>query len=817
MIASGTTQADRQPVPFATRALEALAAHQHLTAAGLLALLVLAYLWPVLFGGEVLTPTANLYSAAPWLAGASPQALRAFNPELADVVGSYYPWAVLARRLIHDGIFPAWNPYALAGTPLFANSQLAWLSPFTLPLWILPLNYGLGVAAALKLWMAGFGTYLLVRELRLGFWPAMLAAVGFALCAFNVVWLTYGVFVSVAAMLPWALWLAERIVRRRRAADALALTAVVAIAQAGGHPGTQLHVLAAVGLYALVRVLATRDRDDLRALALVGGAIALGTMIMAVVLLPAQQAAVGTFGAAVRRNGAPGLLGSHVPFGSLRTALFPEWWGRPSEHIDGGASNFRERTFYAGSLALMFAAIALVSPGRRRFKAPFAVFAALGILVPLKAPLVYPAVIHLPLFDAVQNQRMVLLFLLAVAVLAAFGLRAALDGLRSRRWPVVVAAAVLAGLIAAVAAGRGASAGGVVTQMLRRPDAEVEPLSPGTVALASVAWWLVFVLVAGAVLTLARLRPQWRTPAAALLVLLLAFDLLHFAHGYNPMGRASETIPRPTGAIRYLQAHAGDRRIAGVGITLEADWPTVYGLADVRGRDAPQPSLRFARLWLAVDQLEVATVRRFEDNTVNVLGLLGARLLLTDPEVDLTRRGVRVAYSGPDAAIFMNRRAVPRAFVPARVQLVRDESHALNTIFGDGFDPRRSAVVRRDELGSAGLPRGAAGSARVVHETNGTVRLRATLTRPGVVVLDDQLTPGWSVRVDGRPAVPLPVDSVLRGVRVPAGTHDVEWSYRVPGLRLGAAVSLAGLLILFGWAVAVRRRGRAGLRDARVE
>ena len=70
-----------------------------------------------------------------------------------------------------------------------------------------------------------------MRELRLGFWPAMLAAVGFALCAFNVVWLEHGVFVSVAAMLPWGLWLAERLVRRGRPSDGLAL-----VGRRRGHP-----------------------------------------------------------------------------------------------------------------------------------------------------------------------------------------------------------------------------------------------------------------------------------------------------------------------------------------------------------------------------------------------------------------------------------------------------------------------------------------------------------------------------------------------------------------------------------------------------
>lgn len=778
-------------------------------------MLVLIYLWPVLIGGGLLAPTGNVFRAPPWLDGASAADLAWFQPELADVVGAYYPWATLVRRLLHSGTFPAWNPYAFAGTPLFANPQLAWLSPFSLPPLILPLNYGLGLAAALKLWVAGFGTYLFSRELRLGFWPALLAGIGFTLCTFNVVWLTFGIFTSVAALLPWALWLTERLVRRGRAVDALALTGVVAVIQAGGHPGTQVHVLLAVCLYALMRAVTIGGRDRaerLRSLGLVGAALALGTMILAVVLLPAQEAAQGTFGAAVRRNGAAGLSDTQVSADALRTALFPEWWGRPSEHFPIDGSKFRERTLYAGTVSLIFAALALVSPGRWRVKAPLALIGVVGPLVMIRAPLVYSTVVHLPLLNTVQNQRMILLFQFAIVVLAAFGLQAVLDRPRSRRWPIVIGVALLAGVIAAVVADRGATLGGVASEMLHRGDFDVDPLSAGTLALSSVGWWLVLALAVGIVLTVAWWRPRWSGLAAALIVGLLAFDLLHYAHGWNPMGPASAVIPRPTGAIRYMQAHAGDRRIAGVGIVLQTDWPTVYGLADVRGRDAPQPSLEYARLWLAADTLEVASIRRFDTATVNVLGVLGARLLLAHPEMDLTDRDVRVAYSGADAAVYTNARAVPRAFVPAEVHVARDEVHALRTIFAARFDPRRTAVLRRDELGGVEVPRNGKGVVRVVNEENDRVLLDATLERPGVVILDDQLTPGWSVRIDGRPVDALKVDAVLRGVQVPAGRHAVEWSYRVPGLRLGAVLSLVGVAIALAWAWALHARGRTRRR-----
>ncbi|HEV7774596.1 MAG TPA: hypothetical protein VGO48_15045 [Conexibacter sp.] len=799
-------------MPLWARAARSLAAHQHRTAAGLFALLVLAYLWPVLIGGNVLLPSALLYGQPPWASGMTSAMFRYFNGDLADVPGTYHPWAVLARQMIHEGTFPAWNPFAFAGTQLFANSQLAWLSPFSLPLWILPLNYAFGVTAALKLWLAGFGTYLFVRELRLGFWPALLAGISFALCAFNVVWLTYGVFVSVSVMLPWTFWLAERIIRRGRAIDALALVAVVAVLQAGGHPGTQVHILAALALYVVVRLLFPTAEDHggrLRALGLVAGAVALGTLLLAVVLLPAQQASVDTAGAVLRKNGGAGFRGSHVPVDAIRTALFPDWWGRPSEQLYGGGSNYRERTFYAGVLPLLLAMIALVSPSRWRTKAPLLLLGALGVAVPLRAPGVFDAVVHVPLLGAVQDQRMLLLFLFATAILAAFGLRTVLDEPRARRTWAIVGVGVLAVVVAALSTSTaGATAQDVAREVLHR----ARDVGPATLALASVAWWLIFVVAFAGVLLLARRgTTRARLLAGGLAALLVAFDLLHFAHGYNPMGPARVVIPQTTPAITYMQRHVGDGRIGGLADAMQADWSTMYGLRDVRGRDAPQPSLRFAHMWSALDPLDTALITRLSRASLNVLGLLGARLLLAGPDIDLSSNGVRVAYSGADAAVYRNPFAVQRAFVPQRMRVARSDNGELLVAFGRSFDPRRDVVVRDTELGTH-PPLAGEGNVRVVREENAHVRLRAHLRRTGLVVLDDQLTPGWSVRVDGRPARPIRSDIVLRGVWVPAGDHTIDWEYRVPGLRLGAALSATALAIVFAWAILLWTRRRSAAR-----
>jgi hypothetical protein len=803
-----------------SRAARALVAHQHRTAAGLFALLVLAYLWPALIGGRVLVPTALLQLEMPWAASAPARAARWANGELVDVILSYYPWTAIARAFIHAGTFPAWNPYAFAGTPLFANVQIAWASPFSIPLWILPLPYAFGVAAALKLWVAGFGTYLLSRELRLGFWAGIVAGTSFALCAFNVEWLSHGVFVSVAALLPWSIWLTERIVRHGRGSDGLALTAAIAVALTGGHPGTQAHLLAATVLYALMRLALAGPqawRQRLARAGLVGAAVVLGGLLTAALLLPGEQAAQDTVGALARQHGSPSFLSSRLTPDTLRTALFPDWWGRPSEHRLMGPATYHERTFYAGAAALVLAAISLLSPGGWRRKAPFCLLGVLGAAVALRTPGLWDLAIDLPVLERVQNGRALLLSLFAVALLAGFGVQALLDSAVPRRRVAAVLGASLAAAAIAIALlppGHDALPS-ALEEMLRRGRDEA---SAAAIALASVGWWT---LLAGAtgVAALAVVRNRTRRGlAGGALALLVALDMLHFAHGYQPMGPEATIVPGRTPAIAYLQQHVGDARIAGVASnvwTVPADWSSIYGLRDVRGYDQPAPTQRWFHLWRVLDPSAATpyTLSSLSPAGPKLLGMLGARYVIAPAEARLRLAGLKLAYHGRDASVFENRLAMPRAIVARRVEVAADEDGEAAALADPSFDPRTDALVRSDELPPGmDAPGAGAGSVRIVVNRNARVTLRATLRHDGVVVLGDQWAPGWSVTVDGRPARALQADVVLRGVVVPAGRHEIVWRYRVPGLRAGAALSGLGLLVALGWAGVLVVRARRARR-----
>jgi hypothetical protein len=381
-------------------------------------------------------------------------------------------------------------------------------------------------------------------------------------------------------------------------------------------------------------------------------------------------------------------------------------------------------------------------------------------------------------------------------------------------------------LVAVVAAGGGAGAaiGHTLTHFLTGRPAR----SAAVLRLTSTVWYLLFAVGVGAALWASRRWPRRRTLVAAAVVVLAAADMLHFATGYQPMGPPAKVVPPQTGAIRYLRRHRGDGRIVGIGGALPNDWALTYGLRDIRGYDPPQPSLRYFRLWRLAEpeQLDWLTfsLESLSPTAVQLASVLGARYVVAGPGVDLPTEGARslvpslhTVYDGPDARVFANARAAPRAVVPAVVRVVEGEEAARAAVIDPGFDPRREAVVERPPsgvgaLGGGGSPGAPPGQVTVTDRANADVLLRARLSRPGLVVLNDDWTPGWSVQVDGRPATALRVNDVMRGVAVPAGAHRIEWRYHVPGLRAGAAMTLAALLVLAGGAVVALRRRRDAVR-----
>ena len=82
--------------------------------------------------------------------------------------------------------------------------------------------------------------------------------------------------------------------------------------------------------------------------------------------------------------------------------------------------------------------------------------------------------------------------------------------------------------------------------------------------------------------------------------------------------------------------------------------------------------------------------------------------------------------------------------------------------------------------------------------------VRTTASEPGILVVRNAWDENWRATVDGEPAPVVPVDYLLQGVPIPAGTHVVRLTYVDAAIGRGLLVSalawaLLGLAALWLW------------------
>ncbi|MEZ4636939.1 MAG: YfhO family protein [Caldilineaceae bacterium] len=88
------------------------------------------------------------------------------------------------------------------------------------------------------------------------------------------------------------------------------------------------------------------------------------------------------------------------------------------------------------------------------------------------------------------------------------------------------------------------------------------------------------------------------------------------------------------------------------------------------------------------------------------------------------------------------------------------------------------------------------------------------------LVLSDAYYPGWRATIDGADTPIHPTNVLFRGVAVPAGEHEIVFTFDPPTWRNGVVISGAGLVLWIGIiiaAVLVRRRDRTPIERIQVD
>ena len=432
-------------------------------------------------------------------------------------------------------------------------------------------------------------------------------------------------------------------------------------------------------------------------------------------------------------------------------ALFlHDYWGRPTQ-LDLAAF-MQVRGWYAGAATLMLAAAALILR-RTAERIAVVVFALFCVCMVVGIKPIFGVVSGLPGFSAAHNERLLIYFLLCIALLAGWGI----DDLSAVRLPrpslrraVLISAGVIVcipivWLIAAGTLSVSELGGGPAGRLGVRASAAagVGPGDSGEHGGDHQRQLAADLAAAGGSgvcadrgATVGPTRRLGVTPFVALIVLLIAADLFRANMGFNPAIKQSTAVPPTTGAIRYLQSQRPNRFIGVSTIQLSQPLPDDlamrFGLYDARGYDFPVEK-RFDDLWRASVAPGVGDFTQPEEfasatpAALRALSLLSVSDLLVGPlqaiATPLHGPGLHVAYKGKDGVVYSN---CQRA--PARV---RRRSPAHGRRRQDGARGSHRARVRRPRrCGHRARGPGDPAGRRHGHDPAGRGREARLLRRP---------------------------------------------------------------------------------------
>lgn len=724
----------------------------------------LAISLPSLLHNEVPLNLEGLTLRAPWQEARAPGTAVPETHAAHALIERYYPWYVFLNQAGTAGELPLWNPYEGFGFPFLALWRTRAFSPFSLPLYFLPLAQGIIVSIFLKLSIAGLCAYFIARRFQFSPFFALLVAIPFQLSGIFMVSPWHPV-ADVAPFFPLLLpCLQCLMLGKRRYWPCLAL--LTGIMTLGGSPEALAAILSfAVALIFIFSLRTYQPGKIPAALFWLAAGSAVGLCLAAVQLAPYLEFL--SFGYLENKTD------RFFAFRDLTAFLLPPV-------LSNGAFAEQDAALWlpAGLVGFLLFPVwlALRSFANRVRKRRIEAVLLTAIIVPCLALVAIRGLRALPGLSMLDVSH----FLIPLPL--AFGLLAATT---ADEWIHLNAAQCTAALkklkwLLPLIWFLTFSAAAASLLLYASPGSNLHLLAP--LAVCSLA-----------LLLLLGVTILWpRASFTALSLCLISFVLLWYL--YQPHARSTpvDLMAPETQFTRALSAE--NARVAGTNQLKR--WPlSPHGISQVHS-----PS--------GVILYRTETFLTSTEETPELLRLSAASQML------LTKMDVKERFSALRPVLNI------REVLPSGAILLKDlQAHPRARIVYSAR--KRAAGGPPLSLRAAGPPVMEGGThpptgddtltteAVVTKSDISSVEIAAESGQPGILILADAWYPGWEAFTNGNQTPILPVDIAFRGVEVGEGAHQVVFKFKPDSLRLGVYVSSGALVLVALGLLALLRAHRA--------
>lgn len=663
-----------------------------------------------------------------------------------DLSGYFLPLHDYAFRSLKAGRLPEWDPYLYCGLSFAGNVQASMFYP---PLWaafLASLGFqrlpflAVEILVFAHVWLAWLFAFLWFRGRGLRAEAAALGAAAFAFCGYMMIHLQHFGIACGMAWVPLALWGIDEAARTGQWRPLWKTALGGALVFLAGYPPFFVVFAVCALVYGL---------RNLRLAAWTLAALAISLALAAVQLLPSLEST-----ALMEREARYGSGEFNLTW--LRSMLLPSYFD-----FSMAAAEKRGDYYYVGAGAVL-GLLLLPFGGRWRRVAPaLAVLAVSLILFTNPSNLVWRAVEPLPLLShTLRAWYFMGGIVLGVAALAAEGLDAIMDRWAPKPRPAVTAAGMV--LAALVLAGMWTVKGSNSQSMFVG--------WAGAVAVAATACAMLLLLLSAA-------SAGGRARAAAFLLAALLAGSDYRIHGtakwFNGSRNDEEYMIRPPGPPGMIPAVL--RR-------LQAD-PAVRTATDEYGPTPPT-----MRVW------RVATIQGFDPFVSKPYKefLSGCARFESnwtfhpDPKCEEKLRWLGVRY-----------------YITARQAAAYPELASRPSFRRISPDEDFYQVFELKDVRAPAHFQGKGEVTSLAWEPGRRV-FRVQAETGGALVLAESYHPGWHATVGGKAVECGRYANAFLQIPVPPGQHLVEFEFRSPGLRAGAAISVLSLALLAG--VMLRKR-----------
>ena len=724
----------------------------------------------------------------------------------------------LSPSAVHQGItaakeeygkYPLWLPWVFSGLPSVHSFQN--ISDYYFPNFLINILQAIGIPGfwnyIFHFILAGMGVFAILRTLGTSRYSSLFGGLSFALMPYLITMVVHGhgSQMMTTAWLPWVIWALLRLHDEINFSNIGILGLLIGFQLQRGHAQIAYYTWMAAGLLILMLLLNIHISQSHRSkwMIFTTMGLILGLFMAMWIYLPVLNYAPHSIrGAEV--GGGTGFdyaTAWSFSFGEMSTFFIPSFYGF------GGATYWGNMPFtdypnYMGIIVITLAIIGILFH-TGKIKWFFVLTAILALLISFGKHFFLYQIFYdyFPFFNKFRVPAMFLILTqFSVAVLAALGLDA------STKWIIdykndemVKKLAQICGVIVLIIIGLKFTMGNN-PNFNSRSHLALDPLRLDMIN-SDMIKSILFILLGGSAFYIT--RKGWIGPQtlAGIVITFSVIDLalvdMQIIEPDKGSYRQSTMMKKSVKSaylsedevIRFLKQDTSKYRILPLGNLKNENRWSAFQIESVRGYH-PAKIFRYNKV-----KDEVGW------NSLGVLQMLNVKYAITLEE--LPHPAFEHIFSGKlfhqrkyqKANVYKFKYVLPRTFFAEKLKVIPNLDGQLNALRNQGFNPQKTSVV---EQLSPDIEYNPNSKAEIIYWSPDKIELQVSTPTNQFLILSEIYYPeGWEITSHPNWDI-YPVNTILRGIYIPAGKHHIVMEFIPDDIRHGTIMTWGstGVLIL---------------------